>query len=151
MDTFGRLPDDVINIINQFYQLPSFDIIHKDRIQLQITYRYGTHDIDLCPPLYDIDHNGIIKINDEDLHDIYLFIENLREHNPCEYKRGIMHIIYDNDIKIHQYNNKIVLHNDCLDMFINVMQKYYDILNMYPKWVLGYSALGYSDSDDYIS
>lgn len=39
MDTFGRLPTDVLNIIKDFHQLPTIEVvIIKNTHQLTITY-----------------------------------------------------------------------------------------------------------------
>lgn len=145
MDEFGRLPTDVIGLIKEFYQLPLLDIIEEkdeeieDKIILKIVMNNITYNVNLLPPLqYEPGFyipNYPLGIYKYVINEFYQFIQQLRFRTPCKCKVGqISEFIYDGNIKIIFYGNDIVLNGNCLDIFIDAMQKYYEILNKYPKW-----------------
>lgn len=129
MDDFGRLPTEVINLVKEFYQLPTFHVISGlNTVYLQIKFIHATCIIHLAN-IYSF------SIFSETLDKLEVFIKKLINNEDCKYQSSSKSIVYD---KIHinlvdDYNNTIVLDNSCLDTFIYAMQQYYNILDTYPK------------------
>lgn len=129
MDDFGRLPTEVITLVKEFYQLPTFHVISGlTTVYLQIKFIHATCIIHLA----NIYSFGIFN---ETLDQLREFIKKLLSDEDCVYKSSAQSIVYDKiHINLKDCNNTIVLDNSCLDTFIYAMQQYYNILDTYPKW-----------------
>lgn len=66
MDTFGRLPTDVLQTINHLFILPLINIVdNQGYLSMVINYPYITASIDMYPPLVGYiyaEHKDIISI-----------------------------------------------------------------------------------------
>lgn len=143
MDTFGRLPTDVLNTIDTMCQKPILDIIiDDDRTYLVIKYPYTTQKINLKRSFY-YARNGYRYCDGDKLYELEDFIQHLKDNKPCRYIRSycnadhILHIFFDgNDIKIYTKDlseENVVLDKACIGIFIDVMQKHYDYVNDHKK------------------
>lgn len=127
MDNFGRLPNEVIDKIEQIYQKPTLTItIVNNCFYLNIQCAYINHKIDLMHPLVRVDKKAYAQRLDA-------FIQNLKNNIKCAYYkyfvgRGHVEILFDNDIKINTLSNSITLDSCCIDIFIIAMQQYYDMI-----------------------
>ena len=139
VDTFGRLPSDVIKSIMDIYTLPYIDIVEAapQNINMQIKYQMLIVKISMIPSLvvgknciqyYNVVYNNnIIKTFISDLHNN----RNTMYKEGCDYTEGF-EIVVDDTIKIITNNSTTVLSIDSKYQLINAMNKYYDILNKYP-------------------
>jgi hypothetical protein len=131
MDTFGRLPTDIINIIKDFNQLPTIEVvINENRHQLTIKYSCNIHKFDL------ISYVSLTeRIYTEYLPVFKKFIQDVKNNIPCEYTGiygGIgsnVQIYYDNKIYIKTSYTYTELHGDSIVLFITAMDKYCNVLN----------------------
>lgn len=140
MDTFCRLPNDVIDIMKEFNQLPVIDVFHyKGHIfKLTIKFKYAFYEVELLAPLVNVE--GIDKL-DGDIIDLVEFIHKLKLKETYLYIRDYtrhgtyhkMSIHYNDDIIIKSLLTKITLPKECLDLFIVIMEKYYNMLQAHPK------------------
>lgn len=126
MDNIGRLPNDVIDKIEQIYQKPTLTItIINNCFYLNIQCAYLNQNIDLMHPL-GVDKNAYAQRLDA-------FIQNLKNNIKCAYYkyfagRSNVEILFDNDIKINTLSNSITLDSCCIDIVIIAMQQYYDMI-----------------------
>jgi hypothetical protein len=139
MDSFGRLPTDVISMIKEFYQLPTISIIGCDRnLKLQITHTNVSQTIDLFAPL-NMQGNQLTT-DEDDLTLLYTFITQIKENMPCRYKSGfydtniIIYFTNTGTISIERGSDNIIINNDCVHGFVCAMEKYYHLLYQYPRW-----------------
>lgn len=141
MDTFGRLPTDIISIINEFNQLPIIDVVYKNEhiYKLTIQFKYAFYEVHLLSHLINVNDVNLLG---NDVIELYQFIQHLKMKQPYTYIRDFsdwsakdkIKITYDGTIIIKSALARIVLPADCLDLFINVMEKYYNMLQTYPKY-----------------
>lgn len=135
MDSFGRLPTDVINIVGEMFQKPTINIVQEDiKFILTIKYLYSTQFITLPVPIDTwkigrnsnvFDTKGVEKLN--------LFLQELKAYKHCEYTyhHGGFHninITYNEEIIIDTGHNKIMLDKSCLVLLICALDKYYNTL-----------------------
>lgn len=139
MNTFGRLPNDVLKTIDNFCQKPIMDVtVENDNMYLVIKYPYTTQKINLKRSFYTL-LSGDKYCNSEKLWELHDFIENLKADKKCRYGRSqvgayhILEITYDGDSITIQTKNSfdvdLVLDKACIGIFIDVMQKHYDLIN----------------------
>lgn len=132
MDTFGRLPNDVISQINALYNTP--------KIEFVVDYLDTTLVIDLLSIKYIL---PILTPMCKSGEDIYCGnIDGLKRvindkcgvytetynHNKFTINIGNIGIIISTN-----KNVNIIIPIEHLDVFIDALQKYYDILDSYPK------------------
>lgn len=135
MNTFGILPNDIINKIEQLYQLPKIDVIDKGNQYMFLTLdlHYINLNITLLPPLHNI--YGIDTCCIYELLRLNTFINALRKNKPSFYDEdGLFKVTYNKNISINYCSSVIKLNNNCLPVLIKALEKYYDILNSYPKF-----------------
>jgi hypothetical protein len=134
MDTFGILPNDVLDKIKHIYQLPKIDIVDKgdQYIFLTLDLHYINLNITLLPPLHNI--YGVDTCCIQELLTLNTFINALRENKPSYYdENGSFKITYNKNININYYGATLKLNKNCLPVLIKALEKYYNILNSYPK------------------
>lgn len=136
MDTFGRLPNDVLSQITSLYYMPKiefvFDGIHADLIVDSISINYK---LSVVNPLYHYNGNGV-HCEREPLINLKKLIDEKRGEYCYNdgYNNDSFTINIDDTIEIYTYYNiNITIPIKYIDIFINAVQKYYDILNAYPK------------------
>lgn len=117
MDSFGRLPDDVINVIQTMYFMPIIDIINKNgKNYIRLKYPHFTSKFEL--PV------GKYTLNDKKVIDLLKMI--------C-YKRGNFLFYYtsikiDKNIVLKNKESKITLSLNNLDTFITALTTYYKLI-----------------------
>lgn len=141
MDTFGRLPNELIDQITCLVQLPDIDIIddrtdfyfcvkyHFITVKLKMIGRlrryagqwiYNTNDGDICQFITDVS-DGIDCMYNEDQ---FAYKQCERQENfNIEFKNN-QFIIY-NDV------SEVILCLECKDQLIEAMEKYQLLLNSY--------------------
>jgi hypothetical protein len=142
MDTFGRLPNDILcNIINLF-SLPEIEIIQQHPEQnpqdfcMKIKYQLVTTKLDIVSPLVMMDNHVFI---DTDGVKLTNFIKDLSDDIDCIYDYSYYDNLdvrfqinfIDDMIKIKSKDTKIILTRDTKDQLIIALKKYHDILKKY--------------------
>lgn len=116
MDTFGRTPTEVIQLIDHLVHLPIIDVTND--FKLIIKYPYSTQVIDIIQPT--------------NAYKLLKLIENLKKEKyycyQCYDYTGYFNIEYNGDIIIVSNNSEIMLTKVCLELFIRALEKYYDLL-----------------------
>lgn len=126
MDTFGRLPTDVIQLITNMVQLPTLDVIKSEgAYYLIIKYPTVTIYVDM-------------QVENKDrLHDITDFIKKLKKNKFCNYRSFYygarkrpyeFNIFVTNNIKIESESADIIMSDSSKDELIRVFAKYYEML-----------------------
>lgn len=144
MDTFGRLPTDVLLLIKEFYQTPEFDIEYifqqdlynfNNFVKIYLILKINTI-VTKFILFESFDWFNIIKLRIYNTHcdelitilnTLQLIINNLKNNNPfilpccLEFELSKTHIIF-------KYENfEVVLQNNeqCRDSLINALNKCY--------------------------
>lgn len=128
MDTFGRLPTDVINTIEKMYQLPIIDIegTHQLGYKLIIKYPYTSHDINFCEQVW-VNHPLFHETNNTKITYVQQFIQQLKNNVSCAYYEHVT-IIYNEDLMLRTRNHTMILHKNCVVSLIIAMEKYCKML-----------------------
>ena len=143
MDTFGRLPNDVIAKIEHIYEqvhiLPVLDIVVENNSTfLVIKYPYTTQKINLLR-FYEI-WNGSVYCDSDGLYRLNDFIQDLKAGKTCFYTRNYsgahkyISIHFEDNIVLYtspfsyQDTPDLVLDKRCNGIFIDAMQKHYDLI-----------------------
>lgn len=133
MDTFGRLPNDVITLIENIYHKPLMDIkidFDKYRIFLIIKFRYVTIELNLVAPImYYIDKKTVVNDDFIILRD---FLLKMKNNDICEYIRPADNP-EDDEIFIYIKHNEIIIDNTTNKIYLDICIKneLYKILNQY--------------------
>lgn len=135
MDTFGRLPNEVIDNIEHIYQqipiVPIIDVIvEKYSTYLIVNYPNTELKIDLKCYYYQ-DRSGYYVCDYNNLNKLSSFIENLKNNKNTYYEiytRGMdrdLEIEVNDKITIKTPLNNIILNNHCFIAFIKAMEKHH--------------------------
>lgn len=143
MDTFGRLPDDVLSTITNLYHEPIISLIQTHTrcgttFNLMIKYPYITCQFSLLLNLgyyYDKDDLMVLRCDQVKLLKLKEFIDNFMQDKAVFYQ-----ISTDNSYLDININKTIIITNvkfldACIldikhkDQLFNVMTEYYNILN----------------------
>ena len=132
MDSFGRLPTDVIDTIVSLYNTTTFEFIdHGDqKVEMIITGTFNIN-IDIMTPLCNM--NGIDTCNQYELTTIKNLIDNKRGHHVITYEDEIFSIMIDQIITIKSNDVSVKIPIIYIDAFISGLQQYYNLLDKYPK------------------
>lgn len=161
MDTFGRLPNEIINKITSLVALPEIEILcglkYEYRLwrqpqSLDLTFRIKYQslllDLEMVSKIkcrrtkkythdkkytYDKNHNEIL----------IKFINDLKINIDCKYDISIVDEYEDNQTFVIEFkDNKITICTmeaklnltiESKDQLISAMQKYYELLNSFPE------------------
>lgn len=123
MDTFGRLPTDVIDKIEKIYQLPIISIENNGN---NFYIFINTNNI-----IYKIKSRLDIDQKPKMLSNLHTFISNLRNNIATVYNGDINYYIkFENYISIEtEDGSELILDNSYKDIFADALQKYHDILD----------------------
>lgn len=140
MDSFGRLPTDVLNNIKSFYELPDIDIIEESKHDFYFCVKY----LSVCTKIRMVGliscWSHVYDVNDNDIFD--KFINNLSNNVDCSYNED-KYVIYrdydeyfnidvkDNTIKVYNAMSEVLLSVSSKEQLINAMKKYCGMLNTY--------------------
>jgi hypothetical protein len=133
MDTFGRLPNDVIDRIEEIYQLPTINFVYKEKVNT--TYLViDLHYIKVrFIAMYLNEHVSKKDYYKNTLPDIKQFIDNINKNIPCVYKESYyFEINYNTDnIIVTDSDTKLTLKKSCTNVLLDALNKYYDMLDNY--------------------
>jgi hypothetical protein len=142
MDTFGRLPDDVLSTITNLYHEPIISLIraktrHGTTFKIMIKYPYVTCQFSLLLDLkyYYDDHSMVLRCNKVQLLKLKEFIDKFMQDKAVFYQ-----ISTDDSYLDISINKTIIITNvkfldACIldikhkDQLFHVMTEYYNILN----------------------
>lgn len=133
MDTFGRLPNDVINRIEEIYQLPTINFVYKEKINttyLVIDLHYIKIRFIAMYLNTDVSKNDYYK---KTLPNIKQFIDNINKNIPCVYDENYYFKIgYNTDnIIVTDSDTKLTLKKPCIHVLLDALNKYYDMLDSF--------------------
>jgi hypothetical protein len=145
MDTFGRLPTDVLTTINNLYQTPIIELIYiKDSIDfyLLIKYPYFINKIEIIPALIYNFTDGY-HIDTLQLQQLNILCTSLKYNTPFIYKNeynkyGLLSTFFSIEITKNEiYINrddiiKLTLYKNNADNLYNALINYIKILKTFP-------------------
>lgn len=133
MDTFGRLPNEVLSQIVSLHALPSIKIVkmNDDNIYFLINVVSCCFKIWVTTPLY-YKYNSI-SCEKSSLNELKEFIEIKTNIYTHEYKKEFFTVEVNNIITISTHNMECTLPLQCLDILMDAMKEYYDMLAKYPS------------------
>lgn len=142
MDTFGRLPNDIITLIENIYHKPLMDIkidFDKYRIFLIIKFRYVTIQLNLVAPImYYMDKKTVIH---DELQILDNFLLKMKNNEICEYTRPANYPEAD-EFFLYIKHDEIIIDNTVSKIYLDICMKnelflilneYYNFLNAFEK------------------
>lgn len=140
MDTFGRLPNELIEQITCLFELPEIDIIDNiNTFYFIVKYRLITTKLRMIARLKWYSGTWVYYVDD----DIEQFINNISDDIDCiydedefTYKQGEVWENFNiefinNRFKIYNAVSEVILPIECKDQLIKAMGKYQLLLNTY--------------------
>lgn len=145
MDTFGRLPTDVLSIISNLYQTPIIELIYmNDTIDfyLLIKYPFFINKIEIIPALI-YNYTDGYYIDTLQLQQLNILCTSLKYNIPFIYKNelnkfGLLSTFFSieitaNEIYINRDNIiKLTLYKNNTDNLYNALINYIKILKTFP-------------------
>lgn len=144
MDTFGRLPNDLLNDIKYLFLLPKIDIVDNSPFHFIVKYQLVTIKLQMISRLrrnqtqriyYDISDNLIFDkfINDLDNNVNCHYDENKYAYCEGECEENFDIDVKDGIIKINNGVSEVFLTKESKNELINAMIQYRDLLNKFVK------------------
>lgn len=144
MDSFGRLPNDILQNIGQIFSLPEIDIVQKcpdrnaQKFDFIIKYQSITTKIRMISDLVHTGERNVFNNNEK----LSKFIDDLCNDIDCSYGRSYYDnydyisdrfqiTFIDDMIKINSKDTKIILSKDSKEQLIFALKKYHEILKKY--------------------
>ena len=138
-DSFGRLPNDVINQIMSLYQHPTLELIEMRNVRydskLIIKSSHTTFEFEVPLPLYH--HRNSVKCEKKKLDLLQNLIKNKKGFYECEMDNDmddVFNISICDNITIVIGRSKIIFSLDALDNVIFLLEKMYQISDKYEKF-----------------
>ena len=135
MDSFGRLPTDVIDKITSLYNTAKIEFIdHGDQqIEMVMTGVPYSINFNIMTPLCNVD--GVVKCQKYLLREIKDLIDNKKGMHLIAWDdHKIFGIIIDDIITIKTQDFCITIPIIYIDVLICGLQQYYNLLDKYPKY-----------------
>jgi hypothetical protein len=134
MDSFGRLPSDVINQITTLYSALEITVIDEGNQKIYFIMKtlHYTCKFRCITPLCNI--NDVDMCNMYELNEIKQMIDYKTGSYIQQYDNEKFSIVINNNITVSTQDVDMVLPISCLDDFIAGLQKLYNILDAYPKY-----------------